>query len=169
MDRVLILSAKARELLLKFSAFTRDRKRVCRPKQLTDHEFKELCQQVCKDGFISLADLLLRLQRQTGRRLAPEEFQVFFSEIARNSPACGLAQIRGNEDVISMLKAVAEGSLDILARLGPCPSSFCPLPTPLPLPFFGMTRVSSLVKGFSKAIPLVHSFSVSHSTSSTHI
>ena len=113
-DPVLILSAKVQELLLKFSAFTRDRKRVCQPKQFMDREFKELCQQVRKDGFISLADLLLMLQRQTGIRLAPEEFRVFFYEIARNLPACGLAQIRGNEDVISTLKAVAEGSLDIL-------------------------------------------------------
>ena len=68
---------------------------------------------------MSTSELVMYMYVRTfikpGTRLAPGEFQVFFfPEIARNSPACGLAQIRGNEDVISTLKAVAEGSLDIL-------------------------------------------------------
>ena len=40
------------------------------------------------------------------------EYRAFFSEIARYSPACGLAQLQGNEKAVSILRAIAEGSLD---------------------------------------------------------
>ena len=37
---------------------------------------------------------------QTGRRLAPEEYRVFFSEIAIYLSACGLAQLQGKEKAV---------------------------------------------------------------------
>jgi len=45
--------------------------------------------------------------------LAPDEYCTFLSEVARSSPACGLAQICGNQDVVSALRAVVEGSIDV--------------------------------------------------------
>ena len=90
-DRILLRSSQARNLLLEYSGFTKDRKVISRPKQLTLAEFNQLCHSL-KDGFHFLATLLRRLKQQTCKYLAPEEYRSFLAEVARSSPACGLIQ-----------------------------------------------------------------------------
>ena len=83
-ERVLVRSTKGRELLLKYSGFTRDRKRIARPKQLTTTEFRQLCQSLEEDGFNSLSALLKRLKEQTHKAQAPDEYRSFLAEVARS-------------------------------------------------------------------------------------
>ena len=88
-DRVLIQQPKTRQLLAKYSGITSDRKKIKNPKSLTQSEFSSL---KAKEGFQALADLLTHLN-SSRTRTCPEAYRVFLSEIARNSPACGLLQL----------------------------------------------------------------------------
>ena len=114
-ERVLVWSTKGRELLLKYSGFTRDRKRITRPKQLTTTEFRQLCQSLEEDGFNSLSALLKRLKRQTSKSLAPDEYRSFLAEVARCSPACGMIQISGDDQASAAILRVAQGTLNIFS------------------------------------------------------
>ena len=107
-DRILITSAKARALLLKYAATSKDRRPTARAKQLTTAEFRELCQLTDKD-FPSLVAFLKSLTRHTGKRLSPPEYRQLFSELARCSPACGIFQTRENSHVFDILQRVLSG------------------------------------------------------------
>ena len=114
-NRVLISDPKACSLLLKYSGITSDRKRVRDPNNLTQSEFKLLTNAICKSGFLPLADLLTHLH-STHSLKCPEEYRVFLSEIARNSPACGLLQPAGRnsgDEVTEVLKKITDNTLDI--------------------------------------------------------
>ena len=60
-DRVLLHQPKTRNLLLKYSGITSDRKKIRNPKSLTQSEFSSLKASISKEGFQALADLLARL------------------------------------------------------------------------------------------------------------
>lgn len=89
-DRVLLPTAKTRGLLLKYSGITSDRKKIRDPKQLTQSEFATLKAGLLKDGF---QPLVTSLNSQSRSRTCPDSYRVFLSEIAHNSPACGLLQL----------------------------------------------------------------------------
>ena len=72
-DRVLLRSARSRELLLKYAGVTRDRK-VKQPKPLSQGEMKALCSSISKDGFTSLVALIQRLCLQSGTCTCPEPY-----------------------------------------------------------------------------------------------
>ena len=115
-DRVLINDPKARSLLMKYTSVSSDRKKLLNQPGITRSEFKSLKASLRKNGFASLVDLLSRLHTTTARVLkCPNEYRVFLSEIARNSPACGLLQPARIyfEEVIAILKKIAESKLDI--------------------------------------------------------
>ena len=112
---MLVRSTKGRELLLKYSGFTQDRKRIARPKQLTTTEFRQLCQSLEEDGFNSLSALLKRLKEQTHKAQAPDEYRSFLAEVARRSPACGMIQIGGDDQASAAILQVAQGTLDIFS------------------------------------------------------
>ena len=92
-DRVLIKKPKERELLLKCSGISRDRKRLQNPKPLSQRDFTCLQNDLVKDGLESLANLLRRLRSAAPNNLCPESYRAFLSELARNSPVCGLVQL----------------------------------------------------------------------------
>ena len=72
---------------------TRDRKRIARPNQLSSTEFQELIASLKKDRARALAELLTHLHPRRGPYLAPQPYRAFMSELARNSPVCGLLQV----------------------------------------------------------------------------
>ena len=106
---------QARNLLLEYSGFTKDRKLISRPKQLTLAEFNQLCRSLSEDGFHSLATLLRRLKQQTRKNLAPEEYRSFLAEVARSSLACGLIQIGTDNMAVAAIKKIAQGSFDLFS------------------------------------------------------
>ena len=105
-QRTLIKTKRARELLLQYSGYSKDRKRLGCPKELSRTEFRQLCTILKSDGFQQLSVVLQRLQAASTRRSAPAEYRAFLSEVARNSPACGLAQVAGNKEVIKILQSM---------------------------------------------------------------
>ncbi len=113
-ERILIRSPKARELLLKFTGITRDRKMLHNPNPLTETEVKSLCSSHKNEQFKCLADLVSRVISETRSRTCPEPYREFLSEIARSSPACGLLQLGSEtEKVKSILLKVASNTIDI--------------------------------------------------------
>ena len=119
-DRVLIKTARARYLLLQYSCFKRDRKPVACPQKLTDKEFKQLTEILHSDGFVALEKLLLKIEDQHQERLAPVPYRKFLSEIARNSPACGMVQIAGCKQACDVLKRIANRSIDVFLPENAC-------------------------------------------------
>ena len=114
-DCVLLHQPKTRNLLLKYSGITSDRKKIRNPKSLTQIEFSSLKASISKEGFQALADLLARLN-SCRTRTCPEAYRVFLSEIARNSPACGLLQLgcgRVADETQEVLEQISRNALDI--------------------------------------------------------
>ena len=114
-DRVLIKSKKARDLLLKYSGYRRDRKPFTCPEMLTIKEFDQLIKLLRSDGFLALAQLLDTLEKKYHGRIAPQPYRKFFFEIARNSPACRMVQIVGCKQTCDTLHAITEQSIDIFS------------------------------------------------------
>ena len=108
-ERILISSVKARSLLLKYSGYTKDHKCLKPHKELTRPEFRELCHLICSD-FPSLSSFLTKLCSDTGKAKSPSEF---FAELARNSPACGKFQIRGEQQVFDTISLIVSDSIDV--------------------------------------------------------
>ena len=77
-DRVLIKSKKARDLLLKYSGYRRDRKPFTCPEMLTIKEFDQLIKLLHSDGFLALAQLLDTLEKKYHGRIAPKPYRNFF-------------------------------------------------------------------------------------------
>ena len=100
-DHIIVHSAHGRELLLKYSGYTKDRKRLIVPIALEISEFKTLLNLLEKDS-IALAKLIKSIQNESSSLTAPSEY----IEIACNFPACGIFQYLGNEEVIEILKNI---------------------------------------------------------------
>ena len=45
--------------------------------------------------------------------ICPESYRAFLSELARNSPVCGLVQLGGNQDIYKLLHQLASTELNI--------------------------------------------------------
>ena len=112
-DRVLLKSPRFRELLLKYTGITRDRKKIRSPKPFTQSEMKTLCSNIHKDDFDSLVSLIDHLSTQTGKHTCLEPYREFLSEISRNSPACDLLQLGNNREVVNSLQKLAQNSINI--------------------------------------------------------
>ena len=63
-------------------------------KELASAEFQGLIASLKKDGAQALAELLTHLHPRRGPYLAPQPYQSFISELARNSLVYGLLQVR---------------------------------------------------------------------------
>lgn len=112
-DRVLIYLSKARELLLKFSGISRDRKKLQNCKSLTQRDLTCLHEALVKDRLKYIAESISRLRSEDQNNLCPEPYRNFISELARKSPVCGLLQPGGNQDVYKVLHQVASVDLNI--------------------------------------------------------
>ena len=86
------------------------------PKPLTATELASLKASLSKDWFQALADLVVRLCSEHNSRTCPEQYREFLSELARNTPVCGLIQIGGGiaaAETIKVLESLARNDLDI--------------------------------------------------------
>ena len=108
-DRVLLKSRKSRELLLTYSGYMKDRKRLQSPIELTAAEFRQLKKLLHDEGATPLADLISRLSSESGCHSSPQPFREFLSELSCNSPVCGLLQVAGKEEVLGIMEAIASG------------------------------------------------------------
>ena len=91
-DRIFIRSLFARDLLLRFSGYTRDRKRLCNPQQLTATEIRRLIRLLEGEQLDVFAKMIDRLGKGS-ERLAPEPYRAFLSELSRSTPVCGMLQV----------------------------------------------------------------------------
>ena len=83
---VMLKSRKSRELLLKFSGYSRDRKRMCNPKNLIPSEFKQLQSLLKKEGTSVLAQVISRLASENQHHRAPQPYRKFLYELSLNTP-----------------------------------------------------------------------------------
>ena len=86
------------------------------PKPLTATELASLKASLSKDGFQALADLVVQLCSEHNSRTCQEPYREFLSELARNTPVCGLIQIGGGivaVETIKALESLAHNDLDI--------------------------------------------------------
>ena len=112
MKFVFVYSHKARTLLLQYSGYTKDHKHLKEPKELTMLEFKELHQFLTSD-FRTLSKLLNILRMATRKKCSPTEYRRSFSELARNSTACGIFQVSEESNVYDYIVVVVNGSIDL--------------------------------------------------------
>ena len=77
-ERVLIKSKKARDLLLKYSGYRIDRKPIAHPQMVTIKEFNQLVKLLQSDGFLSLAQLLDKLEKNITKKQHQNHTRNFF-------------------------------------------------------------------------------------------
>ena len=88
-DCVFLCSVKGRELLMKYSGYSKDRKRLPSHEPLTRSKLQSMLRFVEKDSK-ALCDLILSLQEGTNPNTAPHPLWKLFTELVRNSPVCGI-------------------------------------------------------------------------------
>ena len=110
-ERVLVSNARARSLLLKYAGISKDRRHISCPKQLSEAEFRELCQLTRKD-IPSLAAFIKSLRKEHDKK-SPPQYRQFFSELARCSPACGIFQTRENQQVFEIMQQFLSAQINI--------------------------------------------------------
>ena len=108
-NRVMLKSQKSRELLLKYSGYSRDRKCLHNPKSLTPSEIKQLQSLLRKEGAVKLAQVINPPESENNHRQAPKSYREFLYELSLNTPVCGILQIAGNEEAIRVVQLVAMG------------------------------------------------------------
>ena len=108
-QRVLLKTVKSRELLLQYSGYTKDRKRLTLPKQLTFTQFTQMLKLLKGEGALSLTDVISRLYEETGKTIAPQAYREFLSELALNTPICGMIQIAGKPEIMEIVNKIITG------------------------------------------------------------
>ena len=108
-NRMMLKSRKSRELLLKYSGYSRDRKCMRNPKNLTPSEFKQLQSLLMKEGVSVLAQVISRLTSENQHRRAPQPYREFINELSLNTPVCGMLQVAGSREAIDVIKLISSG------------------------------------------------------------
>ena len=111
-DHTFIRSPKGRELLLKYSGYTKDRKRIAPDKTISKTEWQNMCGLLEKDSK-TFVNLIESLQRDRDLLIAQSPYSELFAELARNSPTCGIFQYCGNHKVLEILTSITSGHLNI--------------------------------------------------------
>ena len=111
-DHTFIHSPKGRELLLKYSGYTKDRKKIATTETISKTEWQSMCCLLEKDSK-SLVDLIVSLQRDRDLLTAQTPYSELFAELARYSPTCGIFQYCGNHKVLEVLASITFGHLNI--------------------------------------------------------
>ena len=108
-SRILLKTRESRELLQKYSGYTRDRKCARNPKQLTPSELNlSGSKRLAREGASSLVEVITRLSQHAHVRIAPPPYRELFFELSLNTPICGLLQIAGDEEVIHVIQLLAK-------------------------------------------------------------
>ena len=115
------------------SGYTKDRKCLQSPTELTATEFHQL-KKLQDEGAKPLADLISRLSSESGCRCSPQPFRKFLSKLSRNSPVCGPVAGGRKSEVLTIMEAIASGvgitqpphreQLKLLQQKAPVLSSF---------------------------------------------
>ena len=79
-ERVLVSNAQACSLLLKYAGISKDHKHISCPTQLSEAEFRELCQLTRKD-IASLAAFIKSLRKEYDKKSPPQYRQFFFPNL----------------------------------------------------------------------------------------
>ena len=111
-DYTFIHSPKGRELLLKYSGYTKDRKRIPDHKAISKTEWQNMCCLLEKDSK-NLVNLIVDLQKDQDLLTAQSPYSELFAELARNSPTCGIFQYCGNQKMLEVLTNITSGHLNI--------------------------------------------------------
>lgn len=61
------------------------------------------------EGSSTLADLIARLASESKCCFSPQQFREILSELSRNTPVCGLLQVAGNDEVLSIIDVIPSG------------------------------------------------------------
>ena len=93
---------------MKYSGYSKDRKRLPSPKPLTRSKLQSMLRFVEKDSK-ALCDLILFLQEGINPNTAPHPYWELLTELVHNSSVCGTFQYLGNEEVIDSLRKIADG------------------------------------------------------------
>ena len=72
--------------------YTKNRKRLCNPQQLTTTEIRRLIRLLEGEQLDVFAKMIDRLGKGS-ERLAPEPYRAFLSELSRSTPVCGMLQV----------------------------------------------------------------------------
>ena len=108
-ERILTHSTKGRELLLKYSGFTKDRKKLTHDKLLSSNELHTMLSLIERDSK-ALARLITHIQKGKKDTVAPIPYNELFAELAR---VCGTFQYCGNEAVIKALESIIDKQINI--------------------------------------------------------
>ena len=92
-ERILVSNARARSLLLKYAGISKDRRHISCPKQLSEAEFRELCQLTRKD-IPSLAAFIKSLRKEHDKKSPPQYRQFFFRTCTMQSSMWNLPDTR---------------------------------------------------------------------------
>ena len=106
----MLKSRRSRELLLKYSGYTRDRKCIKNPKALSAAELKRLQALLKKEGALPLAELISHLSSESHQNLAPQPYQELLYELSLNTPVCGMLQVAGSKEAIEVVQLIASGT-----------------------------------------------------------
>lgn len=108
--RVMLKSKKGRELLLKYSGYSRDRRCIRNPPRLSRSEYKQVTALLTKEGASPLVDFISRITSETQEYRAPQAYRAFLYELSLNTPVCGLLHVVGSDEVLRVIGYVATGT-----------------------------------------------------------
>ena len=106
----MLKSRKSRELLLKYSGYSRDRRLLRNPPSLSPSEFKQLLELLKKEGASPLAKVIAHISSETQQYRAPRPYRAILYELSLNTPVCGLLQVAGDEEVLKVIHSIASGT-----------------------------------------------------------
>jgi len=111
-DRVFIKTVHGRRLLLQYSGFSKDQKKLIAPKPLSISEFKSLVTIIEKDSS-ALAKLINSFSTYIPH-IASVSFAELFCELAHNSPVCGSFQYLNKKEILEILKHVQHDQICLI-------------------------------------------------------
>ena len=77
---------KSRKLPLQYSGYTKDRKRLELPKQLTMSQFTQMLKLLKGEGALSLTDVISRLYEETQKQHHPKLIENFYLSLLVTFP-----------------------------------------------------------------------------------
>eukprot|EP00058_Branchiostoma_floridae_P024016 XP_002609506.1 hypothetical protein BRAFLDRAFT_95599 [Branchiostoma floridae] len=112
-DRVFVKTKQARDLLLRYSGEKRGQKAGCK-NGLSGGEFANLISLLDNEGHQELVEILQRLRSEGGGRIAPTSYRKLLSELAKNSPVCGIVQVGEDAEAIQLVGKLAKGAIGLV-------------------------------------------------------
>ena len=117
-DRVYIREKKTRTLLERFSGIkvkkgVKGFRQISKTDPLTDNEFTALLKGLETECSFALVSLVKFIKADTGTNSSNFPFQHFLHELSCNIALCGTFQIAGDTEIMSLLRKVVNGQVDL--------------------------------------------------------